>query len=165
MEKEDERRRKEGEENEQQRGEEEKERAVEDFERVMNGLDGARKKSSGKVYDDANRGQDVRGVKRKFELDEEEMLKNAKEERARARRSIDEEKASYSLATTRLQDRMIDIRHRHPNPPSLLFGSLPSLPLLLRHPRVPQNLSNSTLSAPPPRKPRLIPSPSKPSYL
>ena len=93
MEKEDERRRKEEEENEHQRGEEEKERAVEDFERVMNGLDGARKKSSGKVYDDADRGRNVRGVKRKFELDEEEMLKNAKEERARARRSIDEEKA------------------------------------------------------------------------
>ena len=38
------------------------------------------------------KGGEGRGVKRKFELDEEEMLKNAKEERGKARKAIDEEK-------------------------------------------------------------------------
>ena len=97
LEKEDERRRKEEEENEQQRGEEEKERAVQEFELVMNGLEGGvAKKSSGTTRDGSEGVKEVRGVKRKFELDEAEMLKNAKEERARARRSIDEEKACLS---------------------------------------------------------------------
>lgn len=36
-----------------------------------------------------------RGVKRKFELDEGEMLKNAKEERAKARKALDEEKVHF----------------------------------------------------------------------
>ena len=33
-----------------------------------------------------------RGLKRKFELDEDEMLRNAREERAKARKDIDDEK-------------------------------------------------------------------------
>ena len=37
-----------------------------------------------------------RGVKRKFELDEEEMLKNAQEERAKARTALDQEKVRFS---------------------------------------------------------------------
>ena len=40
-----------------------------------------------------------RGVKRKFELDEEEMLKNAQEERVKARRALDEEKVGFALAS------------------------------------------------------------------
>ena len=66
----------------------------------MNGLEGGRgKKVEGKIHNEADGTREVRGVKRKFELDEEEMLKNAKEERARARRSIDEEKACSPSVT------------------------------------------------------------------
>ncbi len=36
-----------------------------------------------------------RGVKRKFELDEDEMLKSAKEERAKARKALDDEKVFF----------------------------------------------------------------------
>ncbi|KAL9024776.1 MAG: hypothetical protein Q9180_007811 [Flavoplaca navasiana] len=43
-----------------------------------------------------NNGRDTegRGTKRKFELDEEQILQNAKDERAKARKAIDEEKSS-----------------------------------------------------------------------
>lgn len=94
MEKEDERRRLELEEEERQRGEEEKGRAVVEFERVMMGLEGGakKKKPSGNTKNDSLAEKEDRGVKRKFELDEEEMLKNAKEERAKARKALDEEK-------------------------------------------------------------------------
>ena len=98
LEKEDERRRKEEEEVEKEKGNEEKERAVKDFEKVMMGLEGGGKKPS----NGSKQGADVvepliegRGVKRKFELDEEEMLKNAKEERAKARKALDDEKVFY----------------------------------------------------------------------
>ena len=70
-----------------ERTEEEKERAVKDFEEVMMGLE---KKKEGSGGD--REGGEGRGVKRKFELDEEEMLRNAKEERGRARKAIDDEK-------------------------------------------------------------------------
>ncbi|MCJ1354450.1 MAG: hypothetical protein MMC33_004439 [Icmadophila ericetorum] len=96
LEKEDERRRLEQEEEERQRGEEEKGRAVEDFEKVMMGLEGGdkkKKKLNGNPTDDSLE-KEGRGLKRKFELDEEEMLKNAKEERAKARKVLDEEKSS-----------------------------------------------------------------------
>ena len=51
---------------------------------------GLEKKKGGSGGD--REGGEGRGVKRKFELDEEEMLKNAKEERRRARKAIDDEK-------------------------------------------------------------------------
>lgn len=87
LEKEDERRRREEEELGRERTEEEKERAVKDFEEVMMGLE-KKKEGGGGDRETGER----RGVKRKFELDEEEMLRNAKEERGRARKAIDEEK-------------------------------------------------------------------------
>ena len=77
------------------RGEEAKGRAAEDFERVMMGMEGGDKKSSKENQRGTEEGagkKDGRGVKRKFELDEDEMLKNAMEERAKARRALDEEK-------------------------------------------------------------------------
>ena len=99
LEKEDGRRRKEDEEGEMERGEEEKTRAIEEFERVMMGLEGGAKKqkinANGSARDE-NAATEGRGVKRKFELDEDEMLKNAKEERAKARKALDEEKVCRS---------------------------------------------------------------------
>ena len=93
MEKEEERRRKEEEESERERGDEERGRAVEDFERVMMGMEGGRKKNGNAGGPQVETAQNEgRGTKRKFELDEEEMLKNAKEERVKARKALDEEK-------------------------------------------------------------------------
>lgn len=96
LEKEDERRRKEEAEQNVERGEEERGRAVEDFEKVMMGLEGV----AGKNGRDGVQNDSVvesRGSKRKFELDEEEMLKNAKHERAKARKAIDDEKVGSSM--------------------------------------------------------------------
>ena len=65
---------------------------MKDFEEVMMGLE--KKKGSGEIAE----GAVGRGVKRKFELDEEEMLRNAKEERGRARKAIDDEKVGCRFA-------------------------------------------------------------------
>lgn len=96
MEKEDARRRNEEAEGQIERAEEEKERAIVEFEKVMMGLEGGAKKpapalasSEGEL---SQKGERV--VKRKFELDEDEMLENAKAERAKARKVLDEEKVS-----------------------------------------------------------------------
>ena len=98
LKKEDERRQKESEQAELERGAKEKERAVEQFERTMMGLEGAAKRTSedrgSARNDNGDTESEGRGVKRKFELDEDEMLKNAKEERAKARKALDEEKVS-----------------------------------------------------------------------
>ena len=93
LKKEDEQRQRELKEAELERGAEEKERAIQQFERTMMGLEGGTKKAVNGVgtIDDDKR-QEGRGVKRKFELDEDEMLKNAKEERAKARQALDDEK-------------------------------------------------------------------------
>ena len=91
MEKEESKRRKEEANAELEKGEEEKERAVVEFERVMMGLEG-RGKVSASVEGSGGKDAQGRGVKRKFELDEEEMLRNAREERAKARKALDEEK-------------------------------------------------------------------------
>ena len=93
LKKEDERRQREIEEEELDRGAEEKERAIAQFEKTMMGMEGAGGKKDGRSG--ASGGverTEGRGVKRKFELDEDEMLKNAKEERAKARKALDEEK-------------------------------------------------------------------------
>lgn len=81
--------------------EEARQRAVEEFEKVQMGLEsksGAGAKIVGReagkvmVEEDVEGGK--RGEKRKFELDEDELLKIAKEERRKARKAIDEEKAA-----------------------------------------------------------------------
>lgn len=79
--------------------EEARKRAVEDFERVQMGLEAKIGKQAkvvgrgeGKVVVEEEGGK--RGEKRKFELDEEELLRIARAERARARKSIDDEKAA-----------------------------------------------------------------------
>ncbi|KAI4219853.1 MAG: hypothetical protein LQ349_008242 [Xanthoria aureola] len=100
LEREDERRRREDEENEWGRAEEEKERSVREFEATMMGLEGSaqasQKKKNNTTPLTADDGQhsEGRGTKRKFELDEEQMLQNSKDERAKARKAIDEEKSS-----------------------------------------------------------------------
>lgn len=83
------------EESERERGEEEKQRAVLEFETLMTGMEGGRKKGKNEdpgTGEDREHEQETRGVKRKFEIDEDEMLRNAKAERARARQALDEEK-------------------------------------------------------------------------
>ena len=94
LKKEDERRQKDVEEEQLERGEEEKGRAIEEFEKTMMGLEGSAKKiitTDGLKVEKASHAEE-RGVKRKFELDEDEMMKNAKDERAKARKALDDEK-------------------------------------------------------------------------
>ena len=103
--KEDGRRQKEVEEEELDRASEEKQRAVEEFENTLMGLEGNKRKNgraTGTVIGPSEeRGPaEGRGVKRKFELDEDEMLKNAKEERAKARKALDDEKAGPTFQFT-----------------------------------------------------------------
>lgn len=102
--KEDERRQKVAQEEELERAAEEKQRAVEEFEKTMMGLEGGDKKNSkaggirvGK--DEELERAEGRGLKRKFELDEDEMLKNAKEERAKARKALDDEKVAIIFSS------------------------------------------------------------------
>ena len=92
MKKEDERRQREIEEEELDRGAEEKERAIAQFERTLMGLEGGGKNNGKSKASEDVQPSEGRGVKRKFELDEEEMLRSAKEERAKARKVLDEEK-------------------------------------------------------------------------
>ncbi len=83
------------EEEERERGQEEKERAVLEFERVMMGMEGSDKKGKRELATDGlmeGDSHEPRGSKRKFQLDEDEVLRNAKAERARAREALDEEK-------------------------------------------------------------------------
>lgn len=80
--------------------EEARQRAVEEFEKVQMGLEakvgGGRSifgREDGKIVVEENVQGGRRGEKRKFELDEEELLRIVQEERAKARKAIDEEKA------------------------------------------------------------------------
>jgi nitric oxide synthase-interacting protein len=81
--------------------EETRQRAVEEFERVQMGLEakigGGRSivgRENGKVVVEEDIQGSKRGEKRKFELDEDELLRIARDERTKARRAIDDEKAS-----------------------------------------------------------------------
>ncbi|CAG8951321.1 hypothetical protein HYFRA_00008071 [Hymenoscyphus fraxineus] len=79
-----------------------KKRAVEEFEKVQMGLEAKMGSSStskivgreeGKILvEETVEGK--RGEKRKFELDEDELLRIAREERTKARKAIDDEKAA-----------------------------------------------------------------------
>jgi nitric oxide synthase-interacting protein len=81
--------------------EEARQRAVEDFEKVQLGLEakvGAGRSIVGRVNGKVVVEEDIhdskRGEKRKFELDEDELLRIARDERNKMRREIDHEKAS-----------------------------------------------------------------------
>ena len=102
--KEDEQRQKVAQEEELERAAEEKQRAVEDFEKTMMGLEGGEKKKNRAIGARVGKDEELeqaegRGVKRKFELDEDEMLKNAKEERAKARKALDDEKVASVISS------------------------------------------------------------------
>ena len=80
-----------------------RDRAVQEFEKVQMGLEAnvggpasGRKivgREDGKISVEEDVIDGKRGEKRKFELDEEELLRIAREERSRARKAIDDEKA------------------------------------------------------------------------
>ena len=85
------------EEEERERGQEEKERAVLEFEKVMMGMEGSNKKSQREPSNESPVEPDSpeqRGTKRKFQLDAEELVRNTKLDRAKARNAIDEEKVA-----------------------------------------------------------------------
>ena len=107
LEKEDVKRRKEMEEEERERGQEEQERAVLEFEKVMMGMEGSNKKGQRETLTKIPVGPEspeTRGVKRKFQLDTEEVLRNTKEDRAKARDAIEEEKVvKFDAKTPRIR--------------------------------------------------------------
>lgn len=79
-----------------------KQRAVQDFERIQMGLEAKLKGTStdqkivgreaGKIIVEEDVVGGKRGEKRKFELDEDELLRIARDERTKARKAIDDEK-------------------------------------------------------------------------
>jgi nitric oxide synthase-interacting protein len=96
---------KEAEEDQFREEEEAKERAVQEFEKIQMGLEakvgGQGKKivgrEGGKVLVEEEVAGGKRGEKRKFELDEDELLRIAREERTKARKAIDDEKVYLSF--------------------------------------------------------------------
>lgn len=86
MEREWERRKREEEEESRREEERVRERVVREFERAQLGLEG------GKGVRGDGEAEVKKGVKRKFEIDEEEMVRIAREERQKARRELDEER-------------------------------------------------------------------------
>ena len=101
LEKESEKQRTEGEAELRRADEEARARAVEEFEKVQIGLEGkvsggtdrkdVRKEGSKVAEEDESDGG-PRGRKRRFELDEEELLRIAREERTKAKKTIQDEK-------------------------------------------------------------------------
>ena len=90
---------KEAEDDERERGEEEEARAVLDFEKTMIGLEDRGRKGSRNGSKEGTDSGEGNGVKRKRGLDEDEMIKNARNERAKARKAIDEEKVRLIRTT------------------------------------------------------------------
>lgn len=84
----------EAQEDQARRGLEEQSRAVQEFELTQAGLDSQRRKSRAQVEDG---GGSTRGEKRKFSIDEDEVLRIASQERSKARRAIDDEKVASPL--------------------------------------------------------------------
>ena len=89
--------------------EEAKQRAIHDFEKIQMGLE-AKLGSTPKQIVGRDHGKIVveeelvgkRGEKRKFELDEDELLRIARDERTKARKAIDNEKVSTCARTLSL---------------------------------------------------------------
>lgn len=89
--------------------EEAKQRSVQEFERIQMGLEAklggasSRKiigREAGKLVVEGEVVGGKRGEKRKFELDEDELLRIAREERNKARKAIDDEKVCLALMGT-----------------------------------------------------------------
>jgi len=101
LEKEWERRREEAESVEAGEEEEIRQRAVLEFERVQAGLGSGVKKSGGSGEEAQSKTPAAAaGTKRKFELDETELLRIAQEERTKLRREIDDEKRALAKHTS-----------------------------------------------------------------
>ena len=85
--------------------EEAKGRAVQDFERVQAGLEAKLGAKGGREVVGRENGkmmveeavEDAKGTKRKFELDEDELMRIAREDRMKIRKAIDDEKVGPSL--------------------------------------------------------------------
>ena len=109
LEREWERRRRDGDEREERAEEEARERVVREFERVQMGLAGGRRVGAEEREKD---GAEVKkGTKRKFEIDEEELLRIAREERTRARKELDEERrASHKHSSFWLPSETPDVQ-------------------------------------------------------
>ena len=97
---------KEAEEDRNQNEDEARDRAVQEFERVQMGLESKVGSAIGRKIVGREEGKNVveedvvggkRGEKRKFELDEDELLRIAQEERTKARKAIDDEKVNILL--------------------------------------------------------------------
>ena len=94
-----ERRRREEEEKEEREEEEAQEKVVRDFEMLQQGFEPIRRIDDSAIAPTNEEGssrnevvKNAKGVKRKFELDEDELLRIAREERQRARRELEAEK-------------------------------------------------------------------------
>jgi nitric oxide synthase-interacting protein len=84
-------------------------RSVQELEKIQMGLEskmgsGSREPEvvgleAGKILNEENVSEAKRGEKRKFHLDEDELLRIAQEERSRARKAIDQEKVRYRSGT------------------------------------------------------------------
>jgi nitric oxide synthase-interacting protein len=121
--------------------EEARERAVKEFEMVQMGLS-AKGAGSGRIVArqdgkitveeevESTPGASKNGTKRKFELDEEELLRIAQEERRKMRKEIDAEKVSLSLLKSLHQRAYTNPTHnrKHPESTSPASGSPPKLP-------------------------------------
>jgi nitric oxide synthase-interacting protein len=98
---------KEAEEDRAREDSEAKDRAVEEFEKVQMGLEAKLGQSSSSKTIVGKEGSKIiveedvvggkRGEKRKFELDEDELLRIAREERSKARKAIDDEKVRIPI--------------------------------------------------------------------
>jgi len=85
-------------------------------------------REDGKIIVEEDVVESKRGEKRKFELDEDELLRIAQEERTKARKTIDDEKVSLLCHENPLDSSKLII-DRHPKLLCLLFG----YPRLLLH--------------------------------
>jgi len=92
LEREWERRRRDDEEKEERAEEEARERVVREFERVQMGLSAGRRVGAEAREEGQDGGKTKKGTKRKFQIDEEELLRIARDERSRARKELDEER-------------------------------------------------------------------------
>ncbi|KAK8238528.1 hypothetical protein HDK90DRAFT_502879 [Phyllosticta capitalensis] len=101
LEREHERREKEEVEERSRAEEEEQKQAVLDFEKVQMGLEAKRRRGAEDGDGEAAVEERKRGTKRRFEVDEEEVMRAALEERTKARKALEEEQ-TQSLAAKQL---------------------------------------------------------------
>jgi len=176
LEKEMERRKEDEVEAEGREDEEVRERAVREFELVQLGIEskvgpsGNKKiigRENGKVMieeDEEQTGTLRKGTKRKFELDEAELLRIAKEDRLKYRKELDDEKVRSTLPvyiymiSDYLNRKLPHTTSLHSGCPATKSTPQPQIQIHMLHPQ------SSTLSVPPPTKRLLTNSPSKPSH-